>query len=83
MFVDSHPRFHHLHLGISRPNTKLDRCHSHFLIIFGCLFEYIMYYEMEIFVLNKWSYKVEGAKTNTPPKTNTYKHLSSVNTLPS
>ena len=26
-------------------------------------------------------YKVEGAKTNTPPKTNTYKRLPTANTL--
>jgi hypothetical protein len=75
MFLDSHPLIHHLHLGILRSYTKLD------LVSFGCSFEYVMYFEMDFFVLSKWSYKVEGAKTNTPPRTNTYEHLPIANTL--
>ena len=31
--------------------------------------------------LSNLRYKVEGAKTNTPPKTNTYKRLPIANTL--
>jgi hypothetical protein len=37
--------------------------------------------KVEILMLIKWSYKVEGAKSNTPSKTNTYKRLPITNTL--